>query len=96
VVLLTATFDRKYACRRCWATIQATRKSTTVAAFAGAGVGLALLVPLYLWAHKLNGRVLALPSLLGVLAARLFPRFEVIDSALQTGQERSSKKAGAG
>jgi len=97
-VLLTATLDRKCACRRCWATIQATRKSALYAGAAGVVLGILLFVPLYLWAHKLNRgyrivQFVAIPSLLAGLFSRLFPRFEVVDSPLNEGGSQDSDLA---
>jgi hypothetical protein len=92
VLMESRTLDRKYACRRFWATIQATRSSTFYAGLLGALIGAALLVPIWFIAHKLNGHILALPWLLGFLSARLFPRFVVIDAAIGGGGNRSERR----
>jgi hypothetical protein len=64
-------------------------------------LGILLLVPLYLWAHKLKCgyrivQFVAIPSLLAGLFSRLFPRFEVADPPLGDGDSQDSDLATQG
>ena len=83
IVLLTMTPRWTFACRRCWATVRATRRSAVVAAFAGAAAGALILVIYFMRQGHFLRRGGGLPAAMAFVTSRLFPRFEVEDPPLQ-------------
>jgi hypothetical protein len=83
IVLLTMTARWTFACRRCWATIRATRPSAVIAGFAGAAAGALILVTYFMTQGHALRRGGGLPAALAFVTSRLLPTFEVEDPPLQ-------------